>query len=301
MARSAPARKLEPDVTPATTRIIRYDEAIQEKRSRTNLWFSAMTCGWWNASKYVIAHLLRDLWIASSQAPRNDGKKRFFGFHPQNDKKKAAFTLAEVLITLGIIGIVAAMTLPTLIANYQKKVVETRLISFYSKINQAYRMSYAENGDTVDWIISDKNYSYNEMLDWLEKYIFPYMKHYDVKQCNGKTTGQIGVCVTIPDGSLYWFSIDNNGQDVIYFVNGVFGDINPRNKFGFNFSKRVSFGSTYKQSMDFLDPYILNWDGRRESLFTDGTWGCRKGCTNCAYCTKLIQLNGWEIPDDYPW
>ena len=117
-------------------------------------------------------------------------------------KKKAAFTLAEVLITLGIIGIIAAMTLPTLIANYQKKVVETRLISFYSKINQAYRMSYAENGDTVDWITSDKNYSYDEMVKWLEQYIFPYMKHYNVKQCNGKTTGQIGVCVTIPDGSL---------------------------------------------------------------------------------------------------
>ena len=119
-----------------------------------------MTYGWWNASKYVIAHLLRDLWIASSQAPRNDGKKRFFGFHPQNDKKKAAFTLAEVLITLGIIGIVAAMTLPTLIANYQKKVVETRLISFYSKINQAYRMSYAENGDTADWIKKSKFWLY---------------------------------------------------------------------------------------------------------------------------------------------
>ena len=265
-------------------------KAIQEKRSRTNLWFSAMTCGWWNASKYVIAHLLRDLWIASSQAPRNEGKR------------KAAFTLAEVLITLGIIGIVAAMTLPTLIANYQKKVVETRLISFYSKINQAYRMSYAENGDTADWIISDKNYSYNEMLDWLEKYIFPYMKHYDVKQCNGKTTGQIGVCVTIPDGSLYWFSIDREGQDVIYYVNGNWNDTSPRNSFQFNFSKRVkNDGSANKQSMDFLSPYVFDWDGRRESLFTHGTWGCRKGCTNCGYCTKLIQLNGWEIPDDYPW
>ena len=95
--------------------------------------------------------------------------------------KKAAFTLAEVLITLGIIGIVAAMTLPTLIADYQKKVVETRLISFYSKINQAYRMSYAENGDTVDWIEINKAYSYEEMLAWLEHYIFPYMKHMSVK------------------------------------------------------------------------------------------------------------------------
>ena len=217
-------------------------------------------------------------------------------------KKKAAFTLAEVLITLGIIGIVAAMTLPTLIANYQKKVVETRLIAFYSKINQAYRMSYAENGDTVDWITSDKNYSYDEMVKWLEQYIFPYMKHYNVKQCNVETTGQIGVCVTIPDGSLYWFSIDVSGQDIMYFVNGKWDDISPRNRFGFNFSKRVkNDGSTNKQSMDFIDPYVFDWDGRRESLFTNGTWGCKKGCTNCSYCTKLIQLNGWEIPDDYPW
>ena len=37
-------------------------------------------------------------------------------------QKKAAFTLAEVLITLGIIGVVAAITLPTLVANYQKTV-----------------------------------------------------------------------------------------------------------------------------------------------------------------------------------
>ena len=32
---------------------------------------------------------------------------------------KKAFTLAEILITLGIIGVVAAMTIPTLVANYR--------------------------------------------------------------------------------------------------------------------------------------------------------------------------------------
>ena len=38
-----------------------------------------------------------------------------------------SFTLAEVLITLGIIGVVAAMTIPTLISNYQKKEYVARL------------------------------------------------------------------------------------------------------------------------------------------------------------------------------
>lgn len=35
--------------------------------------------------------------------------------------KNRAFTLAEVLITLGIIGIIAALTIPNIIAGYRKK------------------------------------------------------------------------------------------------------------------------------------------------------------------------------------
>ena len=59
-----------------------------------------------------------------------------FTFH-SSLKKRAAFTLAEVLITIGIIGIVAAMTMPSLIANYQKKQTAVRLERFYSIMSQA--------------------------------------------------------------------------------------------------------------------------------------------------------------------
>ena len=54
--------------------------------------------------------------------------------------KKAAFTLAEVLITLGIIGIVAAMTIPTLISNYQKKTYVVGLKKAYSILQQSFKM-----------------------------------------------------------------------------------------------------------------------------------------------------------------
>ena len=42
-------------------------------------------------------------------------------------KTKFGFTLAEVLITLGIIGVVAALTLPSLVTNYQKQVTVNKL------------------------------------------------------------------------------------------------------------------------------------------------------------------------------
>lgn len=47
------------------------------------------------------------------------------------------FTLAEVLITLGIIGVVAALTIPALISNYRSKVAVTQLKKMYSVMSQA--------------------------------------------------------------------------------------------------------------------------------------------------------------------
>ncbi len=54
--------------------------------------------------------------------------------------KKAAFTLAEVLITLAIIGIVAALTIPTLIQNYQERAWGTASQVFQRKLGEALRV-----------------------------------------------------------------------------------------------------------------------------------------------------------------
>ncbi len=56
------------------------------------------------------------------------------------------FTLAEVLITLGIIGVVAAMTMPTLIQNQQKRSLEVATKKFYSMMSQAVRQYMADEG-----------------------------------------------------------------------------------------------------------------------------------------------------------
>ena len=51
-------------------------------------------------------------------------------------KRKIAFTLAEVLITLGIIGVVASLTLPSVIQNYKKQVTVNQLKKAYSTLGQ---------------------------------------------------------------------------------------------------------------------------------------------------------------------
>ena len=56
-----------------------------------------------------------------------------------------AFTLAEVLVTLGIIGIVSAMTVPTLMQNHQRKTYVTQLHKVYNELNQAFQQFKNDN------------------------------------------------------------------------------------------------------------------------------------------------------------
>lgn len=65
-------------------------------------------------------------------------------------EKNLAFTLAEVLITLGIIGVVAAMTIPTLMANSQKEQYVAALKKSYAGFNQALQLIANDYGCTGD-------------------------------------------------------------------------------------------------------------------------------------------------------
>lgn len=62
---------------------------------------------------------------------------------------KKGFTLAEVLITLGIIGIVAALTIPNLIAKFQEKALESQFKKTYSLLNEALKLTNYDN--SVDY------------------------------------------------------------------------------------------------------------------------------------------------------
>lgn len=71
-----------------------------------------------------------------------------------------AFTLAEVLITLGIIGVVAALTIPLLISSYQEQALVTQFQKAYSQLSQAYISVANENGTANTWASSQEAYNY---------------------------------------------------------------------------------------------------------------------------------------------
>lgn len=71
---------------------------------------------------------------------------------------KKGFTLAEVLITLGIIGVVAAMTLPSLIQKYRERQCVTALKKAVSVLDNAYRLFLFENGGDKELDYKDPHY-----------------------------------------------------------------------------------------------------------------------------------------------
>ncbi|MDE6137976.1 MAG: type II secretion system GspH family protein [Candidatus Gastranaerophilales bacterium] len=68
--------------------------------------------------------------------------------------KKSGFTLAEIMVTLGLIGAISALTIPTLAYNYRSKVLEEQFRSTYSDIKQIGAMLNYQKGDVGEYASS---------------------------------------------------------------------------------------------------------------------------------------------------
>ena len=77
--------------------------------------------------------------------------------------KKYGFTLAEVLITLMIIGIVAALTIPSVISNYQQQEFKTGLKKAVSVLNEAIQTNIAQEGETP--------YDNEDLFSYIQKHM----------------------------------------------------------------------------------------------------------------------------------
>jgi prepilin-type N-terminal cleavage/methylation domain-containing protein len=67
---------------------------------------------------------------------------------------RKGFTLAEVLITLSIIGVVAALTIPSIVHNVEKAQLRNAFKSFYSTFSQAHKLVAAEHGGSIKGVFT---------------------------------------------------------------------------------------------------------------------------------------------------
>ncbi len=94
---------------------------------------------------------------------------------------KTAFTLAEVLITLGIIGVVAAMTLPVLTGKYQHKALEAQFKKAYANLQTAINTVNSENGISYEcYTLPGANYHYTDCDEFWPKVLAQYKA---IKEC----------------------------------------------------------------------------------------------------------------------
>lgn len=224
-------------------------------------------------------------------------------------KNSFAFTLAEVLVTLGIIGVVASLTMPVLIQNQKKQVVETRLQKFYSTINQVINLAEMDYGMRQDWynlnsVNTDRN---NELVPgntprtkWVNKYLVPYLKGATVEEVTFE--GITRPIIYFADGSALLCLHQASLSDWVYYTSNPYkcsGEnfehvwLYGKCSFKFIYNPSVQKTGYYKYMTNSFDTYTFGWDGTTESLYSS----CR---SEGAYCTTLIQRNGWKIPDDYP-
>lgn len=235
---------------------------------------------------------------------------------------KNGFTLAEVLITLGIIGVVAAFTLPTLIVDYQKKATLSQLKKTYSALSQAVVQAESEYEQMVYWGLSDIGMASNweehkkNLVPYIKKYFLPYLnvgidcghecsalKPVIVRTLSGIERNWYspwsgGYVVFLNDGTLLNFWADNlrgymNCLNIDIDVNGFKGP----NTYGKDIFVFHLDGNTRRFNLygaDLTEAQITN-AGVREACSVNGTVYAG------FYCGGWIQRNSWQFPENYPW
>ena len=233
-------------------------------------------------------------------------------------KNKMAFTLAEVLITLGVIGVIAAMTLPTVIKNYQKKVTVERLKSTYSLLYQAVRMSENDNGTLDTWEIPAESQAYDVGKGFAEKYFTPYLKK--TKECRGKD------CFSEYTYYLDGAKVKNTSDKYsLQLANGVVINFYPRNNWNLC---EIGIDINGKKGPNTLgkDKFVLVLTNKpipkdtfgiqnKPGLYFYGQGNSidylktkKYACSKTEgtkyrgmFCGALIMQSGWKMPNDYPW
>ncbi len=228
-------------------------------------------------------------------------------------KKMFAFTLAEVLVTLGIIGVVSAMTVPSLMQNHQRKTYVTQLHQVYNLFQQAF-LQYINDKNALN-LHEAGLISSAEVSNFMKSYFKIVESCTDFTECfydgsyknmsgtalaNGNYwPGAVAPCFVLANGASV--CVENSKYHTTY--GHITIDINGKK--GPNIAGRDLFFVTYYSDGS------IDEDGIPPSCRTSGT-GCGSGKTNpkdvraavgatCSSrtdakgCFGLLLNNNWEM------
>lgn len=221
---------------------------------------------------------------------------------------KCAFTLAEILIVISIIGVVADMTIPTMISNYQKKETCVKVQKFYSILSQAVQLSEIDNGSVQDWTIKSSIDGSSSTI-FFNTYLANYFKiskncgntpqdcfTEKIKNLDGTLASAESYkknYVKLPDGSSISVHSVEGLAVVVYDINGP-AKPNRRGRDIFEFD--IYAMPNYKY------PVMPRYFGRSRAELVATNGRCASDKTGDGWgCAMLLMIDGWVVKEDYPW
>lgn len=201
-------------------------------------------------------------------------------------KYSFGFTLAEVLITVGIIGVVSALTVPTLVKNHQRQVYVTQLHKVYNEILSATER-YMNDQRVDDLRESDLGTKKPEAIRSFVKNYFKVVKDCGTRYNDGGSNQCFGDSYESIDGSVVTNQKNHQCQTVFTLPSGaaVCADIGPME--AIKIDDENSITSSFGNSESFVigmeidvngtqGPNIYGRDMFAMVVYPDGTVDCNR-------------------------
>ena len=233
---------------------------------------------------------------------------------------KRAFTLAEVLITLGIIGVLAALTIPVLNNKYKQKVIEVKFAKIYSELTNAFNAGAIENN--AEYFMASWQMPFDDYCEYVYKnYLKPHMNIIDVVTY-GELINEYGA---INPNKAFWswhkniyildyrtfIAFNSNGKtiNIIFIDNDKFDFTNVKdgvNKFALgtafccNGDKCANLSACPNHNLRPIAAWANYSTDELVKLCKEGKSIPWKG-DKIGFCTQSLIQNGFKFPKNYPY
>jgi len=215
-------------------------------------------------------------------------------------KANKGFTLAEVLITLGIIGVVAAMTIPTLMLKYEKAQTIVQLKKVYALLSNASTQALSENSGDMGFTgdeAGDNKIIHDDIMSKL-KYV-SYCTHASYNE----TCAFEGIAYKDVAATNRSCGVDkaSAGSESYILADGTFIAFSPFLWGPNNSLIKIDINGGRGPNKNGQDLFVMNI--YKKKIIAPGQDINNNGCNSDSGgdCFRKIFNDGWQIKEDYPW